>query len=261
MVDDSLILCFSVLHNNVRSLRRNVKENFQVHLLDELNFDFSIIGVSETKIISGKNLDFNPNIPGYIFEYAPTPLASGGVGLYINYSLKYTVIEKTSNEAFQALWIEIHSSQKCNIICGIVYRQHNSPQRFQEYFDETLEKLIASNKSVYIMGDFNINLLHAESSRYAQEFLLSLQSFSFTPTIDKPTRVHNSSATLIDNILTNKVDANITSGNIVSDISDHFLRFCVSHTFFKKLKSKNKSAEIFLVSPLIGLTLNSRRHS
>ena len=163
LVDDSLILCFSVLHNNVRSLRRNVKENFQVHLLDELNFDFSIIGVSETKIISGKNLDFNPNIPGYIFEYAPTPLASGGVGLYINYSLKYTVIEKTSNEAFQALWIEIHSSQKCNIICGIVYRQHNSPQRFQEYFDETLEKLIASNKSVYVTGDLNINLIHAES--------------------------------------------------------------------------------------------------
>ena len=67
--------------------------------------------------------------------------------------------------------------------------QHNSPQRFQEYFDNTLEKLIASNKSVYIMGDFNMNLLHTESFRYAQEFLLSLQSFSFTPTINKPTRV------------------------------------------------------------------------
>ena len=165
-------------------------------------------------------MDFNPNIPGYIFECAPTPLASGGVGLYINESLKYTVIEKTSNDAFQALWIEIHSSQKYNIICGIVYRKRNIPQRFQEYFDETLEKLIASNKSVYITGDFNINLLRAESSHYAQEFLLSLQSFSFTPTIDKPTRVHNNSATLIDNILTNKVDANITSDNIVSDICE-----------------------------------------
>ena len=49
--------CFSVLHNNVRSLRRNL-ENFQVHLLDELNFDFSVIGVCETKIISEKNLGF-----------------------------------------------------------------------------------------------------------------------------------------------------------------------------------------------------------
>ena len=26
-------------------------------------------------------MDFNPSIPGYVFEYIPTPLASGGVGL------------------------------------------------------------------------------------------------------------------------------------------------------------------------------------
>ena len=38
--------------------------------------EFSIIGVSETKIISGKEMDFNPSIPGYVFEYVPTPLAS-----------------------------------------------------------------------------------------------------------------------------------------------------------------------------------------
>ena len=57
------------------SIKRNL-ENFQVHLLDELNFEFSIIGVSETKIISGKEMDFNPSISGYVFEYVPTPLAS-----------------------------------------------------------------------------------------------------------------------------------------------------------------------------------------
>ena len=93
---------FSLLHNNIRSLKRNL-ENFQVHLLDELNFEFSIIGVSETKIISGKEMDVNPRIPGYDFEYVPTPLASGGVGLYVNDSLKYTVIEKVCDEAFQSL--------------------------------------------------------------------------------------------------------------------------------------------------------------
>ena len=63
----------------------------------------SFIGVSETKINSLKGVDFDPSIPGYVFEHVPTPLASGGVGLYINDSLKYTVIEKTSEEAFQAL--------------------------------------------------------------------------------------------------------------------------------------------------------------
>ena len=87
--------------------------------------------------------------------------------LYINGSLKYTVIEKVSDEAFLSLWIEIQLPQKSNIICGIIYRQHKSPKRFQEYFDDKLERLITSNKSIYIMGDFNINLLHAETSCYA----------------------------------------------------------------------------------------------
>ena len=41
-----------------------------------------------------KHLGFNLNLPGYIFEYAPSPLASGGVGLYIYESLRETVIGK-----------------------------------------------------------------------------------------------------------------------------------------------------------------------
>ena len=42
------------------------------------------------------------------------------------------------------------------------------------------------------MGDFNINLLDVETCNYAHNFLLSSQSFSLIPTIDKPTRVYHS---------------------------------------------------------------------
>ena len=137
-------------------------------------------------------------------------------------------MKKTSDVAFQAFWIEINFSGQRNIICGVIYRQHNSPQRFQEYFDATLEKLSASNKSIIVMGDFNVNLLAVETCNYAHNFLLSLQSFSLIPTIDKPTRVYNDFATLIDNILINKFDEIINSGNIISDISDHYSqRFCI----------------------------------
>ena len=90
------------------------------------------------------------------------------------------------------------------------------------------------------MGDFNINLLHVETSRYAYDLLLSLQSFSFIPTIDKPTRVYNNSATLIDNILTNKFDVKITSGNIISDISGHYSQFCVFQTSLENSNSRGK---------------------
>ena len=40
------------------------------------------------------------------------------------------------------------------------------------------------------MGDFNINFLNAEASCYAQDFLLSLQSFSFIPPND-PLEISN----------------------------------------------------------------------
>ena len=110
-----------------------------------------------------------------------------------------------------------------------MYRQHNSPEDFQNYLDSCLEKYSSSSKPIYILGDFNINLLNFETCRYANDFLLSLQSYALTPVIDKPTRVHSSSATLIDNILASQVDDldSVLSGNVVSDISDHFSQFCL----------------------------------
>lgn len=70
----------SFFHNNVSSLKGNL-ENFQTHLLDELNYHFSVIGVTETRIRNANSMDFNPEIPGYTFEYVPTPLSAGGVGM------------------------------------------------------------------------------------------------------------------------------------------------------------------------------------
>ena len=68
----------------------------------------------------------------------------------------------------------------------------------------------------------------------------------------------NYSATLVDNILTNKVDVKITSGNIVSDISDHYSQFCVFHTSLENSNSRGKRIrDFFLVSLKIRFTLNS----
>ena len=132
----------SFLHNNVRSLRCNI-DNFLDHLLNEVQFRFNIIGVTETKITeSNIPLDFDPSIPDYKFEYAPTPLSAGGVGMYIDNSLDYTAIERTSNEAFQALWIDIHAENKADITCGVIYRQHNNPEKLIIYLEETIERLI-----------------------------------------------------------------------------------------------------------------------
>ncbi|CAH3180638.1 unnamed protein product, partial [Porites evermanni] len=65
-----------------------------------------------------------------------------------------------------------------------------------------------------------------------------MQSFSMLPTIDKPTRVYGSSATLIDNIFTNNLTNNISSGNIVTDTTDRFSQVCI---FKQKLTNTKKT--------------------
>jgi Fe-S oxidoreductase len=86
--------------------------------------------------------------------------------MYIDNCLKYIVVENISNEAFRALWIEISLPKRSNIICGVIYRQHNSPESFLKYLEETIEKFSHSGKIIYIMGDININPLRFESCNY-----------------------------------------------------------------------------------------------
>ena len=98
----------------------------------------------------------------------------------------------------------------------------------------TAENLIATGKPVCVMTNANINLLHFNSCNYSQDFLLTLQCLNLAPCMDKPSRMHRNSFSLIDNIFTNKVNENIISGNIISDISDHFSQFCITSSLVVK---------------------------
>ncbi|CAH3025303.1 unnamed protein product, partial [Porites evermanni] len=51
--------------------------------------------VTETKITNSNENTGLSNIPGYVFELVPTPLACGGVGLFVDETLSYSVLEKT----------------------------------------------------------------------------------------------------------------------------------------------------------------------
>ena len=50
-------------------------------------------------------------------------------------------------------------------------------------------------------------------------------SYGLLPQILQPTRIQGVSATIIDNIFTNNWDRKIQSGNILTDLSDHFTQF------------------------------------
>lgn len=84
-----------------------------------------------------------------------------------------------TNEAFQPLWLEIEFTNKSNIICGIVYRQHNSADCFLEYFEETIDRYSATGKPIYLLGDVNINILHAQLAIMVKNFWIAYKAMLF----------------------------------------------------------------------------------
>ena len=95
--------------------------------------------------------------------------------------------------------------------------------QFIDYIIQLLDSIKKENKIVYLIGEFNLNLLNAESHHLTSEFLETLYSYSFMPFINKPTRVQKNTASLIDNILSNSYDnPDSLSGILYTDVSDHF---------------------------------------
>ena len=52
------------------------------------------MGITETKINDSNAESAEFSLPGYEFEFVPTPLAFGGVGMFIDETLHYTILEK-----------------------------------------------------------------------------------------------------------------------------------------------------------------------
>ena len=126
------------------------------------------------------------------------------------------------------VFVEIQNAPNKNIIVGCLYRPPNSNvSTFNETIGDLLKLLNYKKLPVYILGDFNIDLLKYNTHNPTSEFVNTIFSESFIPLINRPTRVTETSATLIDNILTNQHDVISLNGIIPTDISDHFSVFHV----------------------------------
>ena len=94
-----------------------------------------------------------------------------------------------------------------------------------------------ANKTVVLLGYFNIDLLNFDTSEYVISFLDDLAFDSLLLQIRLLIRISNNSKTLIDNIfcnIPNTLVQSTMSGNISSSISDHPPEFFILPEFFSK---------------------------
>ena len=124
--------------------------------------------------------------------------------------------------------------KKTNIVIECIYKHPNlNINEFSDNYPiELVDKLSKENKSIFLLGDFNINLLNYDIPPPTNEFLDSLSSHYFHTHILQPSRVITNSKTLIDNIFSNIAVPYINSANLTASISDHLPQFLVAPNIF-----------------------------
>ena len=113
-------------------------------------------------------------------------------------------------------------------IIGGIYRHPNGNiKHFIESLSNLLNKL-DKKTTLIIAGDINIDLLKQQNPN-VNLYTETLMENNILPYIYIPTRITDSTATIIDHINvripSNQINSKISSGNIINDISDHLPNF------------------------------------
>ena len=154
------------------------------------------------------------------------------------------------------------------IAVGIFYRPSNE-NYFFNIFSNQFQQINSKTNEIYLLRNFNINLLQngkfilkenqsyklkSSSSALVNKYKEFCQTFSLTEIIKEPTRITCSTSTLLDHILTNSSEKVSQKGVIDAGISDHQLIYCTRkikrtkhnmHNQIQVRSLKKYSAEIF----------------
>ena len=233
----------TILHINIRSLIKNINKLEQ--LLVNMKETPDAICVSETRLKSHHSDDHVPYIDGYHPVTSDlrndSKTEAGGVVIYIKdiytYKCRKDLYMKINN--CEDVWVEVKTNSRKPIIITSIYRHPKQNfLNFQDTFMKAIDNVSKSKLRYYLFGDWNINLIKYNENNNVKFYVDMLHSRNSRNLVNKPTRVTNTSATLIDHIYSNDASNPLTPGIIASDTSDHF------PTFLKIKNSKENVHEI-----------------
>ena len=214
-----------ISHLNVRSLKN--RQHFLLVKDIILKYKYDVFTVSETWL---KDVvpDLELEIPGYnLFRLdRPGRKCGGGVCAYILQSLKVEVlrdISKVSDAGFHQLWVKIQVRNLKSFVVCTIYRPPDTPSTcFESELSPSFINASLLNKPIYILGDANSNLLNPQCPDSAA-LLAFINLFNLTQLIKLPTRVTQTTESLLDIILASNTKQVKEAKVIPCSVSDHDL--------------------------------------
>ena len=188
------------------------------------------MGITKSRILKSQSLNTNVSLQNQVIEQTPTALTAGGALLYINKRHSYKShpdLAIFKPKKLESIFDEILLPNKNNLIVGRICKHPcmNICTFNDHYLIPFLDNLSKeANKTIVLLGHFNIDLLNFDTLEHVSTFLDDLPSNSLQPHILIPTRISNNCKTLIDNSfcnIPNPLVKSVMSGNILSSISDH----------------------------------------
>jgi exonuclease III len=224
----------AILNTNARSFLRH-KCEYEIFLDDFFQhngFKFDILSFEETWL--DENNCLLANIDGYkmVTKHKAGSKIGGGLAFYVSNDLPFVVKDVTvpvnMQNLFDCIFLEVEANAT-NVVIGLLYRSPsmNSIRQFCTFLEPILSDLTAGNKDVIILGDMNIDLLKYDEHVDTAEYLDLLFNNGFIPKVTVPTRITNTSSTLIDHTFLKLSNSNCHSGTITTDITDHFINYIV----------------------------------
>ena len=216
--------------------------------INNLKLNLDIMALQECHLSEDDMAAFD--LTGYA-RISSDPVISkfGGLTTYIRDDLDYKIKKKyVGSNLWEGQFFEFTlKANRKKIIFGNIYKKCSNYNVSEmctliAEFEPILHDLSKDNAEVIICGDFNMNLLKLDQYEKYDEFFELFLSQGFFPNITLPTRITNTTATLIDQIYCKSYEStqNSYSGILVSKISDHFPTFIFKPYKLNFLKQPNK---------------------
>ena len=109
-------------------------------------------------------------------------------------------IANTNKHRLEDVWLEITKHNKKYIVGGIYRHPNQRITDFKAMMEISLCKLTRQSHPSIIAGDMNIDLLQCDCQTAIHDYLNTVTSNNFVPSLVLPTRVTSKASTLIDHI-------------------------------------------------------------
>ena len=141
-----------------------------------------------------------------------------GVCIYYRDCLKIKVLDTEIDkiENVEEIWIQVQCKKFPSFIIGCIYRHPKALVKSFSHLSEVFKVMLLKKKPIFILGDFNDNLL--DKSNHMNKVCRNLNLYQL---IEKPTRITQHSSTLLDLIITNNTKMIVQSDVTPSPIADH----------------------------------------